>query len=102
MPRPLLTDGECTECTAALLSLTASALRALLQVIVGSEAMKAPQRPKGEGADSDRSADGIVKTGLYNLKEEPAGWFFGEPSALYSNQPAPRYDGRERLQPGVS
>lgn len=36
-----------------------------------------------------RDAKDIFAAGLSNLLQEPTGWFFGQPSALYSNAAAP-------------
>ena len=40
-------------------------------------------------ATRKRNAREIFDAGLENLKAEPTAWFFGPPSALYSNEPPP-------------
>lgn len=42
---------------------------------------------RGYRSEAQRSAPTIFFEGLENLKAEPVGWFFGAPSALYSNLP---------------
>ena len=43
-------------------------------------------------AVAGRSAPDILFGAIKNLADEPTGWFFGEPSALYSNAPAAARD----------
>ena len=55
-------------------------------------AMGAADAPLSLGAGTDggntgRSAADIFSKGLENLLNDPTGWLFGEPSALYSNLP---------------
>ena len=52
-------------------------------VILLTEAMKS-EGGASEGGE-ERSAQDIFMGGVANLKDEPSGWMFGEPSALYSN-----------------
>ena len=40
-----------------------------------------------DGGNTGRSAADIFSKGLENLLNDPTGWLFGEPSALYSNLP---------------
>ena len=43
--------------------------------------------PSDPSAPAERSMPEILSSGLANLKQDPTGWLFGEPSALYSNLP---------------
>ena len=74
-------------------------------VLAVGEVMKAPNGPAEPEAPAGRSTSGgqaasssgsapaersmpeILSSGLANLKQDPTGWLFGKPSALYSNLP---------------
>merc|ERR1719393_967843 len=54
-------------------------------VIFVSEGLKEKATSSDKASDaSGRNAPDIFLTGLNNLKDEPTGWLFGEPSVLYS------------------
>ena len=65
-------------------------------VIIGSKIMDGSFAPAPSSGASDgaaakgpdaRNAQEIISGGLTSLGKDPTGWFFGKPSALYSNEP---------------